>query len=246
MVSEPMARLLRALHAGGGGAELATHCADVLGLDGVAVSLATEGGSAELVFSVGEEASRFEDLQFTLGEGPGPDAMRSGLAVFEPEWGRPGISARWPLLVPAAGDLPVRAVFCFPLSIGAIKVGVLTGVRLLPGGLSDTEWNEGRLLAETLTTLLLSRGAHVPYFPNGGSPASSKEPWVLHRAVVHQATGMVSVQLGISLAEALLRLRAYAYGADRPIGAVAEDVVARRLRLEDDGYGPGLADGGKE
>jgi hypothetical protein len=52
-------------------------------------------------------------------------------------------------------------------------------------------------------------------------------------ARVHQATGMISVQLGVSLAEALLRLRAHAYGQDRPVADVAADVVGRRMRFDD-------------
>jgi hypothetical protein len=57
--------------------------------------------------------------------------------------------------------------------------------------------------------------------------------------------------------EALLRLRAHAYGSERPLGEVAQDVVARRLRFrddhtgdftddfDDDGSGPNSPDGGK-
>ena len=52
-----------------------------------------------------------------------------------------------------------------------------------------------------------------------------------YRAEVHQATGMVSVQLGVSLAEALVRLRAHAWAEDRLLADVAADVVARRLRF---------------
>jgi hypothetical protein len=48
---------------------------------------------------------------------------------------------------------------------------------------------------------------------------------------VHNAAGMVSVQEGISVTEALIRLRAYAFSSDRLLAGVAEDVVARRLRL---------------
>ncbi len=44
---------------------------------------------------------------------------------------------------------------------------------------------------------------------------------------------MISAQLEVSLAEAPVRLRADAYGDDRPIAEVAADVVARRLRFED-------------
>ena len=48
---------------------------------------------------------------------------------------------------------------------------------------------------------------------------------------VHNAAGMVSVQEGISVTEALIRLRAFAFGNDRLLADVADDVVARRLRL---------------
>jgi len=52
--------------------------------------------------------------------------------------------------------------------------------------------------------------------------------------VVHQATGMILVQLGISAEDAFARLRAYAYAHDRRLSDVARDVVERRLRFEPD------------
>jgi hypothetical protein len=62
--------------------------------------------------------------------------------------------------------------------------------------------------------------------------------------VVHQATGMVSVQLEAGLEEAFARLRAYAFAVDRTVEAVADDVVARRLRFDqlDDDPGSGAGD----
>ncbi|QMU76910.1 hypothetical protein GXW83_15435 [Streptacidiphilus sp. PB12-B1b] len=42
---------------------------------------------------------------------------------------------------------------------------------------------------------------------------------------------MVSDQLAIPATEGLLRLRAFACGSGRPLGAVCQDVVDRRLRL---------------
>ena len=42
---------------------------------------------------------------------------------------------------------------------------------------------------------------------------------------------MVSVQQEISVIEAVIRLRAYAFSHDRLLADVAEDVVAHRLRL---------------
>jgi hypothetical protein len=43
---------------------------------------------------------------------------------------------------------------------------------------------------------------------------------------------MVMVDLGVSLADALLRLRAYAFVEGRPVAEVARDVVAGRVRLD--------------
>ena len=55
-----------------------------------------------------------------------------------------------------------------------------------------------------------------------------------HRAEVFQAQGMVMVQLGVPLAEALVRIRAHAYAHDRPLNKVAADIVARRRRFDQD------------
>jgi AmiR/NasT family two-component response regulator len=53
-----------------------------------------------------------------------------------------------------------------------------------------------------------------------------------NRAVVHQASGMVSVQAEMSVGDAMALLRASAFAADRPINEVASDVVAGRLRFD--------------
>ena len=43
---------------------------------------------------------------------------------------------------------------------------------------------------------------------------------------------MVAVQTGSTIPEALARLRAYAYGEDRTLAGVADDVIERRLRFD--------------
>jgi AmiR/NasT family two-component response regulator len=42
---------------------------------------------------------------------------------------------------------------------------------------------------------------------------------------------MLSVQLDLSVGDALSRLRAYAYAEGRPINDVAQEIVDRRLRI---------------
>ena len=41
------------------------------------------------------------------------------------------------------------------------------------------------------------------------------------------------IQLGVTIAEALVRLRAYAYAEGRPLADVARDVVARKLHFDE-------------
>jgi hypothetical protein len=50
-------------------------------------------------------------------------------------------------------------------------------------------------------------------------------------ALVHQAAGMVAVQLGCGAADALAVMRARAFAEDEPLDTIAADVVHRRLRM---------------
>ena len=67
-------------------------------------------------------------------------------------------------------------------------------------------------------------------------PTSSAwaELYVLSRAEVSQATGMLVAQLDVDPAEALVRLRAHAYTTGRSATDVARDILDRRLRLDAD------------
>ena len=206
--------------------------ARVLGVDGVAVSLAAGGHHGELVWSTPGASAQLDDLQFTLGEGPGVDALRGLSLVLEHDLdGVP--RSRWPVLLPELAALPVSAVFCFPLAVGAAGVGVLTLHRGRTGPLSPAQMDDALVLAAALTGVVLG-GDAPPGDPEGDGTG-------LHRVVVHQASGMVSVQAGVPVTQALLLLRAHAYRYGRTVVDVAEDVVARRLRFRDDGQGTGSA-----
>ena len=55
----------------------------------------------------------------------------------------------------------------------------------------------------------------------------------MDRIVVHQATGMIAVQLDETPADALARLRAMAFQSGRSIYDIAQDVVERRVRFDE-------------
>ncbi len=50
---------------------------------------------------------------------------------------------------------------------------------------------------------------------------------------IHQAAGMVTVQLDVDIATADTWLRQYAIAAHRPLIDVARDIVVHRLRLDE-------------
>jgi len=75
-----------------------------------------------------------------------------------------------------------------------------------------------------------------------GEPMPSKEPLLGspdRRDQIYQAQGMLMVELGISLEEALARMRALAFSSGQELADVAADIVARRTHLEPDPDGAG-------
>ncbi len=145
-----------------------------------------------------------------------------------PDFG-PHASARWPAFVAEAVAVGVQSVFAYPLQNQGATVGVLTLYQDTPGAMSPTRSEECLAVADVLAQTLISP---IKCSPPGTLPAGLDDA-VTHRAEVHQAAGMVSVQLGVSVAAALVVLRAHAYAHGQAVSVVAADIVARRLRLDD-------------
>jgi hypothetical protein len=200
----------------------------LLALSGAGISLLVDGrlrGSA----GVSEPGiASVQELQLELGEGPCLDAWHRSGVVLEPDLAAPQ-RVRWPSFAQAGVAVGVRAVFAFPLRIGAIRIGVLVLYRDRPGELDGEQLARGLVLADVASQLVLAVQAGAP--PDTVHELLAAEP--PHWAEVHQATGMVSAQLGVSLDEAFVRLRAHAFAERRSLREIAADVVARRLTLED-------------
>lgn len=167
-----------------------------------------------------------DDLQFTLGEGPSLDAHSRGAPVLEPDLATPFL-ARWPAFGPLAVRAGARAVFAFPLRIGAVHFGAMTLFRDAPGPLDHTQYADALAIAVVASRTIITLQANAP----PGSVATELEQGANFHFVVHRAAGMVSVQLDVSVSEALVRLRAHSFLRERPIDEVSRDVVDRRLRL---------------
>ena len=123
----------------------------------------------------------------------------------------------------------MRAVFGLPLQVGAVRLGALDLYCDRSGPLTDDQHADALVMADVAAQAVLLLQAGAP----AGRLAAELEANADFQYVVHQAAGMVSVQLGISVGHALIRLRGYAFGNDRPLVEVADDVVARRLRFDE-------------
>jgi len=156
--------------------------------------------------------------------------LASAGPVLAADLGDAEFSRRWPAFIPAARQLGAGAVFAFPLIVGAIRAGVLGLYRGAQGPLYGRKLGDVLILADLATVLLLD-GAEDG---DGIAVDGQGRDLALHRAEIDQATGMLTVQLGVPAAEAFARLRAYAYARDRRLADVAGDIVARRLRLHRD------------
>ena len=199
-----------------------------LGVDQVSVTLMTTTGSSVLIASAGPPGPGIQELQFDLGEGPGPDAYAAGRPVLIPDLR--SSDGRWPGFAAAAIERDTLAVFAFPLQLGAVRFGVLTCVRTEAGSLGRRELSAGLIFAEVATELLLDSS------PTGDPPDPQLRAAMHVHDEVYQAQGMVMVDLAVPLDVALARMRAVAFAEGTSLQEISADIVAgrRRLRGTDD------------
>ena len=198
-----------------------------LSASGVGLSVMAADGAYSMATASDPATERIEELQFTFGEGPCVDAFATSRPVLVPDIAD-GAMRRWPVYAPALHDAGVRAVFAFPLQVGAARLGALDVFRTRPGPLSRMELGEAFVIADRVVAMLLDGQERVTGDTDGLDGA------IENRIELFQAQGMVMVQLGCTLTEALTRLRAYAYAENRQLSDVAADIVARRLRFDQD------------
>lgn len=226
--SSRLLEILRVLRAAGdaGSGRLCTVSAAEAGMTGAGVMLMSGDIPLGSVCCSDEVSALIEDLQYTLGEGPCVDAYAQDRPVLEPDLAEDG-ARRWPSFTPLAVQAGARAVFGFPLQVGTVRLGALNLYRDRPGPLTDAQHRDALLLAGVVgRSVLAMQAAADP----GAIPADMEDGADL-RLVVHQAAGMISVQLGVSVAEALIRLRARAFAEEHQLVDLAASVVARDLRF---------------
>ncbi|MGH9266039.1 MAG: GAF and ANTAR domain-containing protein [Acidimicrobiales bacterium] len=230
MAGGRLLRILARLEAGGGPGpgrmRLCEVSAEVMSMTGAGIMLMSGEVPRGSVCSSNQVSALIEDLQYTLGEGPCVDAYEQDLPVLEPDLAGDG-DIQWPAFTPPAVEAGARAAFGFPLRVGIVRLGALNLYRDRPGPLDDDQYADALVLSGVAARAVLTMQANAPV----GALGAELEAGADFHFVVHQASGMVSAQLGVSVGEALIRLRAHAFAHDRSLSGVAREVVARRLRF---------------
>lgn len=177
-----------------------------------------------LVQASNEVSAGLEDLQLTVGEGPCLDAFTAGGPVLIEDLAQ--AQQRWPAFAEQAQALGAVAVFSFPLQVGVIRLGSLDCYRDTTGPLGEAAVTDALILADLATRTIMSElDGH----------ATEDVSWLADpHAEIHQASGMVRVQLGSTTEAALLRMRAHAYTHELALSEVARQIVGRDLRFSAD------------
>ena len=200
-----------------------------LAASGVGVSVLSDVGAQITAAASEPRFDRVEELQFTVGEGPCLDAFGSRGPVMSPDLEQDSV-IRWPGYGPAARAEGVRAVFAFPMQVGAVRLGAVDVYRDEVGDLTREIVLRALIFADIALRTLIDAQLH-----DGEVSGPTLDETLDERFEVYQAQGMVMIQLGVSASEAMARLRAHAFSQDRRLIDVADDIVARRLALEEDG-----------
>ncbi len=192
---------------------------EATGVSSCGVTMLTEGGQSVTAHASDARAAAVEDLQHTLGEGPGVAASDSGAAVLVPDLSDPQatVNERWPTFAQEAVVIGVRAAFAFPLLLGTASVGALSLYRSDSGDLTTEAVAHGWVTADAVALTLAEPTRHALD--------------QLDVMLVHQAAGMVMVQLGLPIDQALVRMRGTAFAEGLTVDALAEAIVDRRRRL---------------
>jgi hypothetical protein len=201
-----------------------TSVARTLGSDSAALMLLGPDFDEILAAASDSLARRAQDLEFTFREGPARDAaigrspvLAAGLAFRD----------RWAHYGPALAQLGVHAVASVPLQLPEGGLGALTAFSTQASG--EVDLAALGEVADTLAHAVLP-APEVIASAEGVPQLGMFEERDL-RPVVHQAAGMLCVQAGCPIADAIALIRARAFADAETVEATARRIVSGRLHL---------------
>lgn len=202
------------------GRDLCAPFVQQLPVSGASICVIGAGGHQSTVCTSDVMTEKLDQLQFDLGEGPRWEVMRTGSAVLCPDV-RADAHPHWPVFGAAAGALGVGALFAFPIMMGAVRLGVVDLYRTEAGGLDRDTRRRAIVLARMVAARAVSDAVRTADHPD----AVPEQASAALRREVHQATGMILIQLNTTATDAFALLRSYAFTTNRTVAALAHDVV---------------------
>jgi hypothetical protein len=202
-------------------------CVDVLPVTGAGLVLMSGNRSLDFIAVSDDVSESVQEMEYALGEGPCVSAYRTKVPVFDADLADERITG-WPEFRRVALAAGINAAFGFPLRMGNICIGALNLYHNRAGALTEGQVADAIVVAEFATRSVLAWQGAAPR----GTLAWQLRQAHNHGVEVHQATGRISSQVGISIDDALVLLRAYAFSHDRPLGDVALEVASGHLRLD--------------
>ncbi|WP_336873941.1 GAF and ANTAR domain-containing protein [Rhodococcus qingshengii] len=194
-------------------------------IDGVGVAVFATDSTRDLVFASDGVAEELDELQFTVGEGPCLDAYRFHRPERHDDMAGGEALTRWPLFASEALSVGAASLYAYPLHANPLdRMGVPFGVLELygrsPVALTARDDVMCRSYAHTIAHAVLSE-LGTAYAVTAGSNVG-----VFRRGNVHIASGILAAHHGISVDEAMVRLRALAFARQRRITEIARDVIS--------------------
>ncbi len=190
--------------------------ADAVGSPSLSLVMLTDDGAPAELVATDVVAGRAQELELTHGEGPLREVMLGDEAVVA---AASDLDQRWPCYAAAVSDLGVRGVVAVPLRYPGAVLGAL-GLFTRDGKVSSVDLVQE--VADILVDVIVQEAPEL---------AASAEFGASDLGHVHQAAGMVGVQLACTPQTALALIRARAFAEETTMGTVADQVIAREIEL---------------
>lgn len=219
-------RLVHHATRGDVGAALCATAVELVEVDGAGISIHSRSSMPFSLAAAGDDMELIHELERTTGEGPCIDAFRLGQPTAEPDL---EAGDAWPAFRSEALRTSARALFGYPVTAGDGCVGALNLYSTKTGPLAAGQHDDALLIAGLSGYAVLTSLAVGPWEAN----VSTLDDAFRGGDHVHLATGMISVQLGIPIVDAVARLRARAFADERTVADLAADVVERHLRFDE-------------
>ena len=203
-------------------AELTGSILETIPVTGASIATLGELLGSETISASDLQVARLDELQFDLSEGPCWDALAQMRPMLEPDVRVH--NGRWPAFSAALQNENVGAIFAFPMTVGTLRVGAVDLYNTDPGELSPLFVAQATELTAALSRYVLRRALR-----QAGSSEVEGEGHA--RRTIHQATGFVIAQLGVSADDAYLLLQGQAFSEGRAMSELAADVIAHRFRF---------------